>query len=321
MRRPVHHYFPLVLLTIASPGLLQAHTVSTAPVGYRTNTIPAGNTAYAPSFVHADSFVSNISSLTESGTNTIVTLSDATLTASAYNEGSSYPAYYLEITQSGDKEGYVFDIISNTASSVTVSSLLSSGFSLAGTESVVIRKHMTVGDVFSGSTDSLTAYSDSVKFFNDDGSITTLYWDGLQWTPDFSTNHSAKPVYPGEGFLTSFAGSVNLTVSGHVKTTKTRVPVYAGLVNLVGSMAPSDSDIDCFNCQSTFQAYSDSLKVVSQDGNFSTQGTYYSDGSAMTRDFATNHGAESFSGHNAALFSVGSDTYIICDEGYTGGGN
>jgi hypothetical protein len=313
-------FLPLTALFFSSFSLLEAQTVSTTPVGYRTDAIPAGNTAYAPSFVHADTYVGTITSLTESGANTIVDCADFSGNAAgSLDQGSLYPAYYLEITQSGDKEGYIFDIISNTTSGVTVSGLLSSGFSLAGTESVTIRKHMTVGDVFTSATSSLTAYSDSVKLFNGDGTISVLYWDGSQWTPDFANNHSTKPVYPGAGFLTSFASSVDLTVNGHVKTTKTKVPVYAGLVNLVGCMAPSDSDVDGFNGTASLQAYSDSVKVVSQDGNFSTQGTYYSDGSVMTRDFATNHGAESFTGHNAALFSVGSDSYITCNAGYESG--
>ena len=307
----------VAILLMASFGLLQAQTVSTTPVGYRTDTIPAGNTAYAPSFVNADTYAGTITLLNESGPNTIVTCADfSAITAGSLDEGTLYPAYYLEITESGNKEGYVFDIISNTTTGVTVSGLLSSDFSLTGTESIVIRKHLTLNDVFASATSSFTAYSDSVKFFNDDSTISVLYWDGTKWTPDFSANHSTKPIYPGEGFLTSFASSVPVTISGHVKTTKTKIPIFAGLVNLVGCMAPSDSNFNSFDTINAFQAYSDSIKKVSRDGNFSNQGTYYTDGNKMTRNFSDNHGSETFIGSSAALFSVGSDMYITCNEAF-----
>ena len=311
------------LLLASSVSLLTAQTVSTTPVGYRTDTIPAGNIPYAPSFVHADTFNGQISSLSEAGGLTTVTFTESTLTATALDEGTFYPAYYLEVTETGAYEGYSFDIISNTASTVTVSGLLSSGFglsssqTLAGTESVAIRKHMTVGDIFSDATSALTAYSDTVKFFNDDNTITLLYWDGTMWTPDFSANHTNKPIYPGEGFLTSFAGSVSLTTNGHVKTTKTKVPVKAGLVNLVGSLAPSDTTVDGLNAVSALVPYSDSVRVVSQDGNFTTQKTYYTDGSQMTTNFTGNDGSDVLQGHNSALFSAGSNTYITLPAAFT----
>lgn len=309
-------YLFTLFALITSINFLSAQNVSTSPVGYRTDTIPAGNMPYAPSFVHADAFAGTISGLAESGGNTVVSLAGAALTTSTYDEGSNFPAYYLEITESGSSEGYSFDIISNTADSVTVKGLLSSSFSLAGTENVVVRKHMTIGDIFSGSTASLTSYSDSVKIFNSDNTITLLYWDGSVWTPDFANDRSLKPIYPGRGFLTSFAGSVELTVDGNVKTTKTKVPVYAGQVNLIGTLAPSDTDIDGFNAITTLQAYSDSIKVVSLDGTFSTQGTYYTDGSQMTRDFSSDHGTESIEGHSSALLSAGSNFYLTLPAAY-----
>ena len=124
-------------------------------------------------------------------------------------------------------------------------------------------------------------------------------------------------LFIGEGFLTSFASSVSLTINGHVKTTKTKVPVHAGLVNLVGCLAPSDTTVDGLNATSSLVPYSDTVRVVSQDGNFTTQSTYYTDGSMMTKDFATNSGSDSFVGHNSALLSAGSNTYITLPAAFT----
>ena len=321
MRRLVHYYIPLVLPVLTSLGLLQAQTVSTTPVGYRTDTIPAGNNPYAPTFVHADSFVSNISSLTESGTNTIVTLSDATLTASAYDEGSSYPAYYLEITEEGTNEGYVFDIVSNTTNTVTVSglltsgsALLSSGFSLTGTESVAIRKHMTLSDLFTGATG--LSLADSLKFFKSNGTYMQYFWDGSKWTSDFVADDSSCVIYPGTGFIGVFSQSVTLTSTGHVKSTKTKVPLYSGAINFVSPLAPSDTTIGGHQATDTLDL-AESIKVFNQDGSLSTKGEYFYDGSKMTKDFTNDHSSDSFKGHNASLVTVGSDKYITFPAAYT----
>lgn len=304
----------LATLLLGSFGLLQAQTVSTTPVGYRTDTIPAGNNPYAPTFVHADSFAGSMSSLSESGSNTIITLDNATLTASAFDEGSTYPNYYLEITQSGSTEGYLFDIVSNSTTTVTVSGLLASGFSLAGTESVVIRKHMTIGDLFSGATG--LNLSDTLKFFNSNGTSTQFFWDGSKWSSNFVNDDTNRVIYPGTGFIGVFSQNVLLTSTGHVKTTKTKVPLYGGAINFVSPLAPSNTTIGGHNATEAL-ALSESIMVFNQDGSLSTKGQYFYDGSKMTKDFVNDHASDGFNGHNASLISVGSDKYITFPAAYT----
>lgn len=304
----------LLIPLLMGASVLSAQTVSTDPVGYRTDTINAGNVAFAPTFVNANSAVSSISGLSENGGNTTISLSNASLSVGAYDESSAFSLYYIEIT-SGANEGYVFDIISNTASDVVVEGNLSTDFGISN-ESVAIRKHLTIKDIFAGSESALAAYSDSVKFFNDDGSTTVYYWIGTSWSSDFFTNHDDKPVYPGNGFIATFGSNVELTVSGTVKTTATKVPVYAGLINFIASMQPSDTDVGSLNGVAAFAAYSDSMKKFSSDGSLTPGKTYYSIGTSMSSDFFTNEDSDAVDGASAMLVAVGSDMYMTLPAAY-----
>jgi hypothetical protein len=143
---------------------------------------------------------------------------------------------------------------------------MSTDFSLDGDETIAIRKHMTIGDIFEGSTGQLQAFADSVKIFADDGSTSSLFWDGVKWTADFVSDNSARPVYPGNGFIAAFGGSVDVTLTGSVKATATKVPVYAGVLNFVTAIAPSDTTVGDLDLVSVLVPFSENIKVLSQDG-------------------------------------------------------
>jgi hypothetical protein len=294
---------------------LTAESVSTNPVGYRSTALPSGNIPFAPSFVHAVSYTAQAGGIAENADSSTVTLIDGAMPVGVYDESAMYPVYYLEITEAGSDQGYVFDVISNTATTVTVAGLLTSDFSLGGDESVAIRKHMTIGDVFQGA--AIKAYADSVKFFNEDGSDSLFFWDGLMWTPDFVENHSDRPVYPGHGFMVTLAAPVDLTITGAVKTTATKVPVYAGVINFIASLAPADSSLGELGFVSVLQAYADSVKTFSQDGMLNVDGLYYSDGVKMTKDFSSDNGSDEIKGDNSFLVTVSGDMYISLPAAYS----
>ena len=307
-----------LLLPLVLGAITLSAQVATSPVGYRTDTIAAGNVPYAPTFVNADSASGSIGGVTVNTDNAVITFTGSALTVDAYNEGTTFPNYYVEVT-SGTNEGYSFDVISNTADSITVAGDLSS-FNLS-TESIVIREHLTVGDIFAGSSASLAAYADSVKFFNNDGTTTVFYWIGTGWSSDFATDESDKPVYPGTGFIATFASSVELVVSGSVKTTKTKVPVYAGLVNFVSSMQPSDTTAGGFNGVEAFAAYADSLKTFNSDGSLSQDKVYYSISTSMSSDFVNDESADFVSGANSPLVTVGQNKYMTMPAAFAASGN
>ena len=315
MKKPLKTLALLSGVALLASNHIAAETVSTDPVGYRSTALPSGNIPFAPSFVHANSYNAQTGGIVENAESSTVTLVDGAMSVGVYDEGATYPVYYLEITEVGSDQGYVFDVISNTATTVTVAGLLTSDFSLSGDETVAIRKHMTIGDVFQGA--ALQAYADSVQFYNEDGSTSQFFWDGLMWTPDFAANHSDRPVYPGHGFMVTLAAPSNLTLTGTVKTTATKVPVYAGVINFIASLAPSDAIIGELGFVSVLQAYADSVKMFSQDGMLSTDGLYYSDGIKMTKDFSSDNGSDEIKGDNSFLVTVSGNKYITLPPAYS----
>ena len=297
------------------PSLASAQSSATTnPVGYRTDTIPAGNTPYAPSFVHEDAYAGQMSALVESAGNTTVTILNGAMTADAFNEGATFPAYYLEITEPGSDQGYVFDVISNTADEVVVAGLLSSGFFLSGDETIAIRKHLTLGDIFDGAKGLSPA--DSIKLFNDDGATSQFFWDGAQWTADFVNDDSVLPIYPGTGFMATFSSSVTITITGTVKTTDTKVPLYAGVINFISALAPSDTTVDGLNATASLDL-SESIKVFSQDGSLAVSAEYFYDGAQMTKDFVNDGGGDGLVGSNSFLVTVGADKYLSIPAAYS----
>ena len=237
----------LAALLITTPLLLaSANTVSTPIVGFTKTTLPGGpGSLFAPSLVNSDTFSGELSGLTSGETSTM-TLSGV---SGDLSEGT-FPKYYLEVlndtdsTDNLDTEGLVFDIISNTEGTVTVSGN-ATDMGLDGTETVAIRKHFTLSDLF-GSAEGLQEPSgdgteyDFVVLFG--GSPATYIYSGGVWYNgvSFAASNDAV-IYPGTGILVRNRADVTVSVTGTVKETPTQVPLYAGSVNLVGSLKPVDS--------------------------------------------------------------------------------
>jgi len=237
---------------LASSG--SAQTVATDPVGYTSTTLPVGaGNIFAPAFVHADDVVSAATGVTAGATSTITV--SATLSAGAFDESvdvafvsKGYPKYYLEVlndTNGGDSidtEGLILDIVSNTASDVVVGAD-TSALGLQGDENIAIRMHMTLSDIFSGST-GLIGFTDAVTIYNEDGPGTQVGHlpdgaGGFVLAADFTTITSDAPVYPGTGFVINNVSPVTITPTGTVKLTDTQVVIYGGsVVNLVSAMKP-----------------------------------------------------------------------------------
>lgn len=311
----------IALLSLSPAAHAQAPSptpATTKPCGFSKWSVTAGNNPCAPVFVHPDSFVGNMGGISEDGAQgrSAITLASGSLTPGAFNEGQRYPLYYVEVIQPGSSQGFVFDVISNTANTVVVDGLLTTDFSLAGTEQIALRKHVTLADVFAQTSPAIAAYADSVKFFNPDGTTTSYFWDGTKWTSDFTVDDSNKPVYPGSGFLTVFGQAVQVTSIGTVKTTPTKVPVYSTALNFVAGVIPVDTTVGALNLVPTLAPYSENIKVFNQDGTLSEKASYFTDGTMMTKDFTTNGNSDPISGNNAFLLNVGSSKYWTAPAAY-----
>jgi hypothetical protein len=179
------------------------------------------------------------------------------VTAAAFNESSDvagvskgYPLYYLEVlndtnaSDSIDTEGLIIDIVSNSTSGVVVAADTST-LGIQGDENVVIRRHLTLSDIFTGST-GLGTFEPVVTIYNEDGPGSAVDHlpdgsGGFVLASDFTTVTSDVPVYPGTGFVITNSTPVTIIPRGVVKETDTQVVVYGGSVNIVSALKPVGS--------------------------------------------------------------------------------
>ena len=258
-----------ILVAAVMAGNAQT-TVNSDIVGYSKITAPSGTVALVPGFVKSPKFTG---SATLSGQSFAVTMPAGELNQSNFSDRPNYPTHYIEIT-AGDYEGYAYDIVSNTATSVTAANVPSA---INGqTFSVVIRPHVTLDDIASA---SMAEYSDAVNLINPDGSTTTRYYAAGSWiAEDYSTAAGHTVIYPGQAALLS-SGGVEIMTTGVVKTTKTAVPLYAAAVNYVGPLSPGgDTKVTQLQIESSMAPYADGFNQFSSDGSMTTIGTFYSDG-------------------------------------------
>ncbi|WP_269539649.1 hypothetical protein [Cerasicoccus fimbriatus] len=286
---------------LATPMLTaQTTEVATIPVGVVEMTIPAGNTVVAPIFVNANDFQGNSTSLVEGSGVTTVNFGSSVFTAGSFNEGD-FPAYYLEVV-AGDAEGYAFDIISNTGSSVVVAGLLKTDIMLDDVETFAIRKHITLGQFF-GQADAI-ARRDEVKFFNSDGSITIASYTGSSWVSSAGTVDE-KPIYAGTGFISTLSNDIAVTATGTVKSTKTVVPIYLlAQLNLVATGSPVEMSV-AYSGLGDQLARRDEIKFLAP-GTLDTVAIISANGSG---GFSGSDVTELPAGE-AYIFTVSNDTHV-----------
>jgi len=271
--------FSLAIIAAAAFSANAQTIVTTDPVGYAQVIAPSGSSLIVPGFVNAATFQGQ-STITVSG-------STATFSGS-FTPGSMgpttgtlpYPTTYVQVS-SGAYSGYVFDIDSVNGGGSIVASDVPSALN-GQTVSIIVRPHITLATLFQGAT-GISDYADAVTLTNPDGSKSIRYYDGTQWVgDDFSTPAGQTIVYPGQGFVFSASATVTLFTVGTVQTVNTAVPLYGGVVNLVGSQNPGASvKIQELGLTGTLAPYSDSISTFETSGNFGTASVYYSDGTDM----------------------------------------
>jgi len=259
--------FFALCLTLGSIGMAQ--TVSTPVVGFNKLTFPAGNSAHTASFIKANVFQGTASSKTANS-----------LTASSASFGSLGPVsglstHYVKIT-SGALQGYVFDILSNTSTSVTVDGSLAAA---EATPSFVIRPHVKASDLFKNNT-SLSIGSDTLTLFNANGTSTVLLWVGSDsstgWVDPVSEAEVDAVVYPGQGFILTAVTGGTFNYQGIVETTPTVIPLFAGAVNLVSPANPStgSKSLQLLGLGDNMAVGSDTVEFWSTNGSLASSGVY-----------------------------------------------
>lgn len=287
-------------------------------LGVSKLTIPAGNVPIASAYVHPKELGFSVDGAALSVDELTIDLPSASIVAGDYNE-SVYPLYYVEVTESGSYEGMYFDVISNTASSITIKTWTAATDPtqpIGANTTVILRKHMTIDDFFSDAESQFSAFTEVLKFILPDGGSITVFWDGAKWTMDSVNDDGTMPIYPGQGFLVGFPVARTFNVIGEVKSTPTQVPVYPGSNNFVGTFSPIDESFNSLNTFAWMDPFLDVFKLFAVDGSLATTGTFFSDGSKVTSDGASDDGDEVLGAHSAFLLGTAFEGNWIIPPAY-----
>lgn len=276
------------LLAVAlACGSAQAQTTAyTTPVGYYSFDAKPGGNLFVPGFANSPVFGGNITAASA----TTLTVATGALTANAFNQGVVYSTHYVEITQAGSNQGVVIDILSNTTSVITLASDIAA-LGLTGTETILVRPHVTLAKVFASTEASLAAFGDSATFFQPNGeAISYFYTEPGVWTTDFILpDGSGRPIPPGTGFvLDNTAASKLLTIVGEVKSSATVVQFNGGSApNIVGSVNPLQGNQAQLASLGfvNMAPFSDSITLFAPGNLVTPLGSYFSDGTIVTEDF------------------------------------
>jgi len=310
--RSIPLLFAVAGLMTAQESLAQTTSVTTDPVGYNSLTLPAGNSVRVNTFVQAKVFQGVASSITSSS-NSVITVggTGSSLTSGSYNETAGGPAYYVEILSSGSGQGLVADVISNTASTVTVAANVPA-LGVSGTASFCIRPHTTLSSLFPATNSTLTAYVDTVKLFFPNNTNRTFLFTGTGdgWVDSGSgVDSGAQVIYPGQGFIINVQAAKSVAVMGSVKAGPTLVPLYTNAINLVGTFNPQvggTQTLASYNFPATFVPYVDAVKIFNDDGSLQSPGSYLSSGTNMINaGTGVNSDSVGSAPTNAVIVSVG----------------
>lgn len=259
-----------VLTLAATPAFLHAQTTSYSDVvGYNTLSFPAGNSTHAATFVKGNVFQGVASS------KTVDTLTIPSSSLGALGPSSGLPTHYVKIT-SGAMEGYVFDVLSSTATSITIDGDLTPA---EATPSFVVRAHVKASELFAGNT-SLSPGLDTVTVFNPDSTSTVLLWVGTDsatgWVDPVTEAVVDAVIYPGQGFVLTTVGSGNYRFQGTVENTPTVVPIFPGAVNLVTLASPGGGTkaLQTSGLGANMASGLDTVEFWSQDGSLSSTEVY-----------------------------------------------
>lgn len=259
-------------LIILALSMLQAdaQTVSTPVVGFNRISFPAGNSPQTATFIKPNIFTGSATSTSSNS------LTVASASFGSFGPSASFPTHYVKIT-SGPLSGYVFDILSNTLTTITVDGSVSTA---GASPSFVVRPHVKASELFAGNT-NLAAARDTLSLFNADGSTTVLLWVGsggssTGWVDPQTEEAADGVVYPGQGFLLTTLNSGSFTFQGVVETSPTVVPMYPGAINLVSRANPGSSlvSLQGIGLGSSMTTGLDTVEFWSSDGNLNSTAVY-----------------------------------------------
>jgi len=293
--------FSILALAASSFYLHAQSTVSTPIVGFSTVTAAANGGAgtkyslVAANLLNSPSWSGSI--------NGSLAAAAGSFTAGAFNAGSVYAKYYVEIVD-GSAAGSEADIISNTTDTLTVDDQAAFQTAVGSGATVKIRKHRTLVDLFGGASgtigDTTVAIAKGTSLSTADNVILkengvdkSFYYSSSSLRPgwrDASGNLATdRPVYPNQGAIIARKSNsaANIVVTGEVKQGVTFVDLPAGY-NLITLPVPSDSTLPSFFggssgttgatdvkiAKASTLSAADNILIAQTDGSYKTY--YYS---------------------------------------------
>jgi len=269
-----------ILVAAVMAGNAQS-TVTSEIVGYSQLNINQGGRLIAPVFHHQPVYVG--SSTITSGVLSVSGLTAGSLDQTSFSDRLNFPTHYVKIISSGSFEGLVLDVVSNTASSITVAGAPSD---LTGSISVQVIPHYTLQNLADQSKD-LIPFQDAVTFYDSSNGKRSYYFDGSSFVGDDYTTPAGNVVIdPGTGVILNAGSASSITMVGVVNTKKTLVPVYAG-ESIVAPIDPSGiTKVSAMGLGTAIAPYSDAASAVLLDGSLATT-SFYTDGTDMLDDSYT----------------------------------
>ena len=321
-------YLFSLIAAAAVSGFASAQTTAyTTPVGYYDFDAKLGGNIFVPGLIKSPVFAGAITAATDNTSPTPDTLTVAAnaIAANAFNQLPAIPAdipngnpavparatHYVEITQAGANQGIVVDIVSNTSSVITLARDISA-LGLAGTETILVRPHVTLSSCFASAEGTLAAYSDNATFANPDGSSETYYFIGSGvWSSNFGFDDgSTRPIPPGTGIFFFTAADVALTITGEVNTKDVVVQVTGGgVVNVVGPVNPlvGGSDLIKNLGFADMVAFTDNITIYPPGDLETSIATYYALGDGEVSTDFTNPSTDTYSYTKGCVFVANED--------------
>jgi len=280
-------------------------------VGYYKKSFPTGGSLQSVALLKPVSFQGTASGISS----TVLTATGANWVGNQFAPVNGLPAYYVEIT-SGPREGYLYDIVSNTDASVTVddASMAAAG----STPSFLIRAHTKLSEVL-GPSVSLSDYQDQATIYNSDGTYSNFLRDsstGTGWLDATLFSESDAVIYPNQGYILTSAAAGDYTITGTLKSTKTAVPLFPNVPNIVSLANPGgvSRDVQSINLGANMADFQDQVAKYNNDGSLTLNVNLLYSGSAEGFYDATTFSAASgvtLQGEESVIASVVSPTVWI----------
>ncbi|MCP5543556.1 MAG: hypothetical protein H7A49_06575 [Akkermansiaceae bacterium] len=306
-----------LLAAAAACGLASAaETAYTTPVGYYNFDGVGGGNLFVPGVVNPAAYAGVLTG----ASSTTLSVAASSLTPGAFDDGATFATHYVEIT-SGPNAGVALDIVSNTDSVITLADDISA-LSLAGTETITIRPHVTLKSSLAAAEASLNPFSDVATFYLPNGSSVTYFYGGdgaTGWSSDFLTaDGDLRPIAPGTGFVLGLLADVDLPIVGEVKDTAAVAMLAAGVVNIVGPVNPLAGNTTPLNDTGfgDLAAFSDSITVY-VPGPLDTSTTYYPLGDGTISSDFVNPTADTISNTTGAVVIPATDASVKLEPGFT----